>query len=292
MPANKDELTNTNETIPIVNWKDFTLEDTWPDCIDLKSITGILSIIRSVLGKRKPVTLPDSILQSYSIPKYALQEFHNLPNGNYSRHFSRGYITGFDHLMLGHVDKARNWIAEKLKNCHAVVDVGTAGGKTAATVKSAGVKKVWGIDPSPYLLKHAAKDYPDIEFLQGIAEKLPFSKNSIDGISVCFVFHELPPKYLKQALHKFHQCLAPGGLIAISEPSEQQLYPFKWRDFFKTSGWLKLYFRTLANFVYEPFLEAWHKIDKTTLASECGFKLKDQKLGMPINLFLLEKARH
>ncbi len=274
------------------DWQQVELAETWADSIDLKKMQGWIKLFKSVFGKRQPVYLPPSFKTNYRIPKYILQEFHNLPNGNYSQRFSRGYITGFDISMLGKVSSARSWIAERLKNCRAVADVGTAGGKTAAAILSLSGGKVWGVDPSPYLLKHAAQDHPNVEFIQGTAEELPFEAERLDGISVCFVFHEMPPKYTQQALTSFNKALRMGGKVAISEPSEQQLVPFHWRDLLSRRGWLTIYFRSLAYFVYEPFLEAWHNQDKHLIAKAAGFKLVEKKSGMPINHFLLEKIKN
>lgn len=275
----------------IPNWKEVQLEDTWPDSLDLGTFSGAWRFTKLIFGKRKPVSVPSSLLEQVAIPKYVLQEFHNLPNGNYSRRFSRGYITGFDISMLGYADVARGWIASRLKSCHAVVDVGTAGGKTGRAIKDAGVEEVWGVDPSPYLLKHAAEDHPCVKFVPGIAEDLPFPDKRLDGIAACFLFHEVPPKYARLAFASFNRVLKIGGKVIVAEPSEQQLEPFKLKEFFGKKGWLKVYFKTLANFVHEPFLDAWHSHNKLELFENAGFTVVEQEQGMPINYFHLEKVR-
>ena len=274
----------------IPNWKELELDDTWPDSLDLASFAGIWKFIKLIFGNRKPVKIPQNLPGGVNIPKYVLQEFHNLPNGNYSRRFSRGYITGFDISLIGYATVARGWIAERLKNCHAVVDVGTAGGKTGRAIKDAGVDEVWGVDPSPYLLKHAAEDHPCIKFVPGIAEDLPFEDKRLDGIAACFLFHEIPPKYARQAFESFNRVLQLGGKVIVAEPSEQQLEPFRLKEFFCEKGWLKIYFKALANFVHEPFLDAWHNHDKQALFENAGFKLVEQENGMPINYYHMEKV--
>lgn len=273
------------------DWASVELDETWPDDINFKTLSGWMRLFRNLFGQRKPVTLPKAVLETYNIPKYILQEFHNLPNGNYSQRFSRGYITGFDVSMLGKVQRARNWIADKLKHCESVADIGTAGGKTAATIKKQTNGRVWGIDPSPYLLKHAAADHPDIEFLQGTAENLPLEQNQLDGLSICFVLHEIPPKYIRQGLSSFNRCLKIGGLVAIAEPSELQLKPFELSDLRSQTGWLTIYFRWLARFVYEPFLDSWHKQVKEKLAEDAGFRVLEKNINMPINTYLFEKYK-
>lgn len=275
----------------IPDWSNMQLADTWADSMNLGSFSGLKAFLQGIFGKRLPVELPECLPGREKLPRYLLQEFHNLPNGNYSNRFSRGYITGFDRSMLGHLDGARSWLAEKLKHCTSVLDVGTAGGKTAGAVHAVGVEDVWGVDPSPYLLKHAASDHVAIKFVQGLAEDLPFNAARFDGIAVCFVFHEIPPRYVRDALAEFNRVLSIGGRLVISEPSEAQLAPFRWRDLLRPSNWLRLYFRLLAGFVYEPFLEAWHNLDKQAFFSEAGFQLEEIKPGMPINLYSFIKAR-
>ena len=274
----------------IPNWAQLELQDTWPDALRLNTLAGWRRLLAAVFARqRSKVRVPANTPWLDSLPKYLLQEFHNLPNGNYSRRFSRGYITGFDRSMLGFSRRAREHMAQQLSGSDAVLDIGTSGGHMARALKDAGVKEVWGIDPSPYMLKHAASDHPDIKFVHGIAEDLPFPAARFDGISVCFVLHEIPPKYIRQALASFHRVLKPGGLVAIAEPSEQQLQAIPWRQLLSRRGWLKWYFRLLASFVYEPFLQAWHKLDKAELFQNAGFELLESQPGSPINHFFLRK---
>lgn len=274
------------------DWYNITLADTWPDQLNLRTWQGWREILRAFVGREhRPVELPEGGFVLQSMPKYLLQEFHNLPNGNYSSRFARGYITGFDIAMCGHMQRARQWIASHLQGCGRVLDVGTAGGRTAAAIKRAGVSQVWGLDPSPYLLRHAAHDHPGITFIPGLAEDLPFADQSLDGIALCFVLHEIPPKYIEQALVEFARVLKPGGKLVIAEPSHQQLQPLHPNELLRGAGWSKLYFKLLAGRVYEPFVDAWHKLDKPGLFAAAGFSAIETRPGMPIAFWTAEKAR-
>lgn len=278
---------------PAPDWSSVNLAVTWPDQLDFRTWHGWREAIRSFRGKaRRPVILPEGSFALPSMPRYLLQEFHNLPNGNYSSRFSRGYITGFDIAMCGYMQRARTWIADQLRDCAQVLDVGTAGGRTAAAIKNAGAEQVWGLDPSPYLLRHAAQDHPGIEFIPGLAEDLPFPDQSLDGIALCFVLHEIPPKYVQQALGEFARVLKPGGKLVIAEPSPEQLEPLHLRELLRTSGWTKLYFKILAGRVYEPFVDAWHKLDKPQLLAAAGFTAIEPLPGMPIARWTAEKSRN
>ena len=264
------------------DWRQLTLPDTWPDQIDFGSMKDFSKFILSLFGKRKRVQLPESMPGAEKIPKYALQEFHSLPNGNYSNTITKGYIKGFDAMMLGTMDTARGHLAGFMEGCESVLDVGCGGGKTAAAVKAQGVKDVWGLDISPYLLKTAAIDFPSVHFIQARAEATEFQEQRFDGITSCFLFHEIPPKYAGQSLREFHRILKPGGKVAIAEPSPIQLEENNLFKLVKIGGATALYFKLLAHFVHEPFVRAWHKLDIESFFDDHGFQLVKDEIGFPI----------
>lgn len=271
---------------PVVpDWTQLQLQDSWVDSLDFRKLDSW----KTILGKRKPVVLPKHIPGRDAIPTYVLQEFHNLPNGNYSNRLTSGYIRGFEVAMLGMVQPVRVWMAEQLAvaGSNALLDIGTTSGKTAETIRRNGMSDAWGVDPSPYLLKHAASRYPKVNFIQATAEDLPFPDQRFDGVSLCFVLHEIPPKFIARALSELHRVMKPGAKLCIAEPSAIQLEPFEYRDVFTLYGWKKIYFRKLANHVHEPFIPAWHKLDKKLVFEKTGFEVTQDLPGMPINRWLL-----
>lgn len=271
------------------DWASVSLPETWADQLRFYTPGGLTRLGRALFGKARPVQVDRSHPLLASIPRYALQEFHNLPNGNYSRTLSRGYVTGFDISMLGHINRLRRKMAQRVAHCRSVLDLGTSGGKLAAEVKTAGVADVWGVDVCPYLLQHGAESYPDIRFVQAPAEDLPFADGRFEAIVVCFLFHEMPPKYVRRALGECHRLLAEGGRLLVAEPSDQQLQPLSWRRLFSATGWRHAYFRFLARFVREPFVEAWHRLDKPALFREAGFRVEKHRDELPVNYFSLIK---
>lgn len=276
------------------DWSAITLPDTWPDSLNLRRPRDLWRLICHALVDKKPVQLPDDMPGADNIPKYILQEFHNLPNGNYSRRFTRGYITGFNHVMLGELNKSHSQIARQLAGNPAikngsVLDVGCGGGGLAGALQKAEIRDVWGLDASPYLLKHAAHDWPGIHFLQGVAENTGFADARFDAITACFLLHEIPPRYIAQCLGEWARILKPGGLLAFCEPSPVQLqqnFMALWRNY----GWRGIYFHALARFIHEPFLAAWHKQDIPALLQQHGFELVQHELGMPMRHVLARKC--
>lgn len=277
----------TDPRVP--DWPSLELPDTWPDRLDLRRPGHLWQFLRAVFGRRQRVQLPESLPGRERLPKYVLQEFHNLPNGNYSKTVTRGYITGFDRVMLGQMRRGRGRLAQFLAGCRSALDVGCAGGRTAQVLKQSGIDEVWGIDPSPYLLQHAARDFPDIHFVQGVAENTGFGDGRFDGVAACFLLHELPPRYLEQALTEFHRILAPGGRLAICEPSPLHLHS-RLRDLWRRDGWRGLYFHLLARNLHEPFLQSWYKRDVESLFRRFGFELVGDEQQVPFRYLFARRC--
>jgi ubiquinone/menaquinone biosynthesis C-methylase UbiE len=174
--------------------------------------------------------------------------------------------------MLGVMSERRQRIADALRDCRSVLDIGCGPGQVAGRILNAGVEDVWGLDPSPYLLQLAQRSFPALRLVQGIAEDMPFSAQRFDGVAACFLFHELPPARIAAALDECHRILRPGGRLYIVEPGPDQFYG-SFFGMLKRFGWRGLYFRTLARMVHEPFVAAFHKSDKTQLLAKHGFEV-------------------
>lgn len=277
---------------PIIpNWQSLQLPETWPDALNFKRPLDILKFLRHVFGKRQALQIPQDLPGRDIIPKYALQEFHRLPNGNFSHSVTQGYIRGFEYAMLKRMDHGRNILATQLQHCKQVLDVGCASGRTASIIKQAGVEEVWGLDISPYLLQHAAKTYPEIHFVHGKAEATGFAKQRFDGISACYLFHEIPPKYIHAALDEFNRILTVDGTLAIMEPYATQLTEKNPLKLFRYDGLASFYFKALAKFVHEPFIDHWHKQDVAQLLAQHGFTLIDDQTQPPSRIMLAKKTR-
>jgi ubiquinone/menaquinone biosynthesis C-methylase UbiE len=272
---------------PIPDWLNLDLPDAWPDEL-ITSPLKAWRLVTRTFGRRRRVELPNDMPGRELLPKYILQEFHSLPNGNYSKRVTHGYITGFDRLMLGRMTRARSHIAQSLNSCRAVLDVGCGGGRTAGILKAKGVAEVWGMDPSPYLLQHAARAFPEVNFVQGIAEETRFSAARFDGVAACFLLHEMPPHYIDRALREFHRILRPNGLLAICEPSAIQLQLSPWR-LLRRDGLLGWYFWSLARLVHEPFVAAWHRRSATDMLATAGFELVSDTHEMPVRHLLARR---
>ncbi|ARU58234.1 type 11 methyltransferase [Oleiphilus messinensis] len=274
---------------PVVpDWSRINLPKAWPDLLQLNTPQDRKKLFKLLFSSRQRVRLPEDMPGANGVPNYMLQEFHHLPNGYYSEQFTKGYSIWFDRVMLGHMKKARTRVSRELNSCASVLDVGCGHGALAATLKREGRADVWGIDPSPYLLKLAAASHPDIPFILGTAENTGFSDNRFDGIAISFLLHEIPPKYADLALQEFHRILKPGGLIAITEPSPKQMYS-SWLRMLFEFGVEGVYFKWFANRVYEPFVDAWHKKEILEWFRAFGFELLQDSDAMPVRYIVVRK---
>ena len=267
-----------------IDWASVTLPDAWPDRLRLAHPSDLVRFLRRLLAARRPVEIPATLPGVDGLPEYLRQEFHHLPNGNYSKRIVAGYARAFDALMLGRANRARRAIARRLAGCTRVLDLGCGAGGLAGALVAAGVPEVWALDPSPYLLHEGARRHPRVRFVQGLAERTAFPDAHFDGIGACFVFHELPPPVGDQALSELRRILSPGGTLVIVEPSPMQFRPRNLLRFIRRTGVLGLYFWLLARMVYEPFVAAWHRRDVGAWLDRNGFHVVEDDTGMPLRL--------
>ncbi|MCX6124015.1 MAG: class I SAM-dependent methyltransferase [Proteobacteria bacterium] len=155
-------------------------------------------------------------------------------------------------------------------------------------VKS-GIQDVWAIDASPYLLGRAAKRFPEVKFIHGLAESLPFADGRFEAVGVCFLFHELPSVIARQVLQEIYRVLAPGGIVVITEPSPEQMRIKNWWHLIRLSGLKALYFHLLARLVFEPFVEEWHALEPSKWFAESGFQMLRDEKNLPFRFLVAKK---
>jgi demethylmenaquinone methyltransferase / 2-methoxy-6-polyprenyl-1,4-benzoquinol methylase len=97
-----------------------------------------------------------------------------------------------------------------------ILDVATGTGDLAASMAKIPGAKVTGFDLSPQMLAIARKKYPSIDFIEGYAEKLPFSDASFNAVSAGFGVRNF--ENLEQGMREFQRVLKPGGCALIIEP--------------------------------------------------------------------------
>jgi ubiquinone/menaquinone biosynthesis C-methylase UbiE len=104
-----------------------------------------------------------------------------------------------------------------------VADLGCGSGAFTHRLKRAGYDCV-GLDISPKLVEFGRLKYPDIEFLEGDVERLPFPDGSLDGILLSGVVHHLPDP--SRCAAEVFRVLRPGGRFVAFDPN--RMNPFMW----------------------------------------------------------------
>ncbi|MBK7948130.1 MAG: class I SAM-dependent methyltransferase [Deltaproteobacteria bacterium] len=263
-------------------WATLELPDAWPDRLSLGRPGALARILNGVLLERtRPVELPESMPGLDALPRYLLQEFHQLPNGNYSKQFTRGYALWFDRVMLGLLRRARRQMAERLIGAQTVLDFGSGAGQMAGALLEVGIPEVWALEPSPYLLQIAARNHPKLLCAQGVIEKTHFADGQFDAATASFVFHEIPPRYADQALGELRRILKPNAALVLVEPSTRQ-WTMGLGSLLLRHRLKGLYFGLLARRLFEPFAGTWHARPVRDWLAEHGFDVREDDDTLPI----------
>lgn len=101
----------------------------------------------------------------------------------------------------------------KVKPGAHILDVATGAGYVASAAKDMRAIPV-GLDFSSAQVELAQKMHPEIEFLKGIAQDLPFSDQTFDAVVMGFGMNHLPEP--EKAVIEAWRVLKPGGAFAFS----------------------------------------------------------------------------
>lgn len=87
---------------------------------------------------------------------------------------------------------------------------------------------VTGLDASPVALERAKKRVPQANYVEGLAEALPFSDGTFDVVQTSVALHEMTPQQLSAILQEIDRVLKPGGWFAcidLHQPHNRLLVP-------------------------------------------------------------------
>ncbi|MEB3312422.1 MAG: class I SAM-dependent methyltransferase [Snowella sp.] len=89
-------------------------------------------------------------------------------------------------------------------------------------------QQVTGLDASPVALKRAAAIAPNVNYVQAMAEEMPFSDGEFDLVHTSVALHEMTSKQLQQILQEVYRVLKPNGvftLIDLHQPRNLLFWP-------------------------------------------------------------------
>ncbi len=76
---------------------------------------------------------------------------------------------------------------------------------------------VTGLDVSPVSLKRAKQNVPQAQYVEALAEAMPFANNHFDLVHTSVAMHEMKPEQLRQILQEVYRVLKPGGVFAMMD---------------------------------------------------------------------------
>lgn len=90
---------------------------------------------------------------------------------------------------------------------------------------------VTGLDASPLSLGRAARNVPQAEYVEALAEEMPFAEGSFDLVHSSVAMHEMETSQLQQIFREIYRVLKPGGIFAmvdLNQPTNPLFLPGLW----------------------------------------------------------------
>jgi len=95
-----------------------------------------------------------------------------------------------------------------------VLDIAAGTGTSSAAIARTGAR-VTALDFSAGMVDVGRERHPDIEFVVGNAEKLPFDDSSFDAVTISFGLRNVNDPH--RALSEMRRVLVPGGRLVVCE---------------------------------------------------------------------------
>ncbi len=127
-------------------------------------------------------------------------------------------VTTISALSVGGVNRLRSLgltaLQDKISKGAPVLDLCCGSGETAAPWIEAGFA-VTGLDLSPKALALAAERTPQLQCIEGMAEKPPLNTNQFAAIQISLALHEFSLEERQQVLKACMRLLQPGGWLVL-----------------------------------------------------------------------------
>lgn len=127
-------------------------------------------------------------------------------------------VTTISALSVGGVNRLRSLgltaLQDKISKGAPVLDLCCGSGETAAPWIEAGFA-VTGLDLSPKALALAAERTPQLQCIEGMAEKPPLNTSQFAAIQISLALHEFSSEERQQVLKACMRLLQPGGWLVL-----------------------------------------------------------------------------
>ncbi len=108
-----------------------------------------------------------------------------------------------------------------------VADIGCGSGVFTNILRERGYVS-FGIDLSQGMVRSGKKRYPNVPFIAGDAEALPFPDESLDAVMLSAIVHHLPDPV--GCARETHRVLKPGGRFFAFDPNRLNPAMYVYRD--------------------------------------------------------------
>ena len=105
------------------------------------------------------------------------------------------------------------------KSGERVLDVAAGTGTSSSALAKSGAEVV-AVDFSPGMIAEGRKRHPELTFVEGDAEELPFPAKSFDAVTISFGLRNVNDP--QKALREMRRVLKPGGRLVICEFSHPE----------------------------------------------------------------------
>ena len=127
-------------------------------------------------------------------------------------------VTTISALSVGGAKRLRSLgltaLQDKISKGAPVLDLCCGSGETAAPWIEAGFA-VTGLDLSPKALALAAERTPQLQCIEGMAEKPPLNSSQFAAIQISLALHEFSSEERQQVLKACMRLLQPGGWLVL-----------------------------------------------------------------------------
>ncbi|MGK7894349.1 MAG: class I SAM-dependent methyltransferase [Xenococcus sp. (in: cyanobacteria)] len=162
-------------------------------------------------------------------------------------------ISRLSALAVGGEKRFRSLSLEgiKINSDSKILDLCCGSGQTTQFLVQKS-SQVMGLDASPKAIERAKKRVPQANYVNALAEKIPFSEQEFDIVHSSVALHEMETKQLREIIKEVYRVLKPGGIFAfidLHQPTNLLFWPslatFMW--LFETETAWKLLETNLIN---------------------------------------------
>ncbi|MDJ0509658.1 MAG: class I SAM-dependent methyltransferase [Crocosphaera sp.] len=162
-------------------------------------------------------------------------------------------ISRLSSLVVGGEKKFRSLSLEgiKIDRDTKILDLCCGNGQTTQFLVEQS-SQVTGLDASPTAIERAKNIVPDANYVEALAEKIPFCEEEFDLVHSSVALHEMETEQLKAILKEVYRVLKPDGIFAfidLHKPTNILFWPslttFMW--LFETETAWKLLETDLVN---------------------------------------------